>query len=286
MARDKYAEALVIDIDGTLTPPREHLRKEMADALSNLRIPFFVAAGSDLPLLKNQFFDPLKKFKFQGRIEAFLNNGASEYRCDYSKGYTISLIKKFDIREHLGSSHYSALIMVLKETLEKKEYKLHKPIKIIGKQIIDRGSMINFAPIGRPARAKLTGADHENREEFKKFDQMKHYRKNMIKYLKSKLADIIKEKNLKILYGGKTSFDILIKGMDKTHPINVLLKRGFKRIIFMGDALFEGGNDSPIIDFIREWNGARPCPVIAIKVDGWQDTRDQFYANGWLDTKR
>jgi hydroxymethylpyrimidine pyrophosphatase-like HAD family hydrolase len=204
MPKNARAEALVMDIDGTLTPPREEMKREMADALSNLCVPFFVAAGSDLPLVKSQFFDPLRKFKFRGRIEAFLNNGASHYRCDYGRGYSISAIKKFDIRKHLGSHHYAALINVLKDTLRTKEHQLPPSIKIAGEQIIDRGSMVNFAPIGRPSHAKLTRIDLENRKNFVVFDRAHNFRADVIKHLESSLSDLIKEKNLKILYGGQT----------------------------------------------------------------------------------
>jgi phosphomannomutase len=283
MTKNDFNEALVIDIDGTLTPPREPLRREMADALSKLRVPFFVAAGSDLPLLRGQFFNPLKKFKFRGRIEAFLNNGASQYMFDYSKGFSISVIKKFNLRKHLGERHYAYLKDVLKDILRKKEYRLPESIKIIGEHFIDRGSMINFAPFGRPAHAKLTRVDLLNRENFTEFDESHHYRDAVIKYLEIELSDMIKEKNLKILYGGQTSFDILIKGMDKTHPIKMLIQKGYKRIIFIGDALLKDGNDSVIRDFIRDWNGPQPCPVVAVKVETWRNTLEQFRANCWLE---
>jgi hydroxymethylpyrimidine pyrophosphatase-like HAD family hydrolase len=286
MPRNPRAEALVMDIDGTLTPPREEMKREMADALANLRVPFFVAAGSDLPLVKSQFFDPLKKFRFHGRIEAFLNNGAAQYRCDYSSGYSISMIKKFDIRKHLGNRHYADLVNVLKETLHKKEFKLPASVKVTGEQIIDRGSMVNFAPFGRPVRARLTAGDLANRKNFVAFDRARHYRALVMAFLQSELSGMIREKNLKIMYGGQTSFDIVIKGMDKTNPVRILLDRGYQRIVFIGDALLEGGNDSVIMDFIGQWRGVRPCPVVAIKVENWQNTIDQFRSNCWLDEKR
>jgi phosphomannomutase len=283
MPKNTHAEALVMDIDGTLTPPREQLKKEMADALSKLRVPFFVAAGSDLPLVKDQFFDPLQKFHYRGSIEAFLSNGASHYRCNYSQGYSITVVKEFNIEKHLGVRRYKTFLSVLKDTLNEKRFRLPRSIKVSGKRIIERGPMVNLAPIGRPHYANLTNADLKNRKKFVDFDRAHHYRSSIIAHLETELEDIVKEKNLKILYGGQTSFDIIIKGMDKTHPLNILLQRGFKRIIFIGDALFEGGNDSVIMEFIKEWNGPRPCPVVAIKVDDWQNTIYQLNANNWLE---
>jgi phosphomannomutase len=286
MPKNIRAQALVMDIDGTLTPPRELLKKEMADALSKLSVPFYLAAGSDLPLVKSQFLDPLEKFGFRGRIEAFLNNGAAEYRCDYARAYSISMVKKFDIRKHLGNRYYAELVSVLTETLHKKEFTLPSTVKVSGEQIIDRGSMVNFAPFGRPVRTRLTAGDLANRKRFVAFDRARGYRAGVMTFLQSELSGMIREKGLRIMYGGQTSFDIVIKGMDKTNPVRILLDRGYKRIVFIGDALFDGGNDSVIMDFIGEWKGSAPCPVVAIKVENWQNTIDQFRSNCWLNEKR
>jgi len=272
-----------MDIDGTLTPPREPMHKEMADALAQLKPAFFLAAGSDLPLVKNQFFDPLNTFKFKGSVEAFINNGASHFHCDYAKGYSIKAVKKFDIKKHLGARQYSRLLTVLSETLRNKKFALPASIKIAGKQIIERGSMVNFAPIGRPVNVALTKADLDGRKKFVEFDTRTQYRIAVMNHLKFELADLSRDKNLSFMYGGQTSFDIVIKGMDKTNPIKILLKRGYQRIVFLGDALFAGGNDSVVMDFIREWQGKQPCPVVAIKVESWLNTLDQFKANGWID---
>ena len=158
-------------------------------------------------------------------------------------------------------------------------------IKVTGEQIIERGSMVNFAPIGRPGRVQLTKTDLSNRGNFVDFDRAKNYRAGVLKYLETELADLTKVKKLKFMFGGQTSFDIVIKGMDKTNPIKILLKRGYGRIVFLGDALFKGGNDSVVMDFINEWDGPKPCPVVAIKVESWRNTIDQFRANGWLKEK-
>jgi hypothetical protein len=50
------------------------------------------------------------------------------------------------------------------------------------------------------------------------------------------------------------------------------LKEGFEELVFMGDALFEGGNDEAILHYINRWPKDTPCPVRAIQVDGWEET--------------
>ena len=38
------------------------------------------------------------------------------------------------------------------------------------------------------------------------------------------------------------------------------------------DALFAGGNDAAVLDFISSWPSPQPCPVRAIHVHNWQET--------------
>jgi hypothetical protein len=83
---------------------------------------------------------------------------------------------------------------------------------------------------------------------------------------------LINRKQLHITLGGQTSFDIGIIGQDKTKPVRTLLDDGFEKVIFIGDALFEGGNDGAIIDYIRSWPSELKCPVEAIQVNSWRET--------------
>ena len=93
--------AIIMDIDNTLTPPRQPIREEMVRLLSCLSVPFHVAAGSHMELLKSQFFDPLYHFGFRGSFEAFVSNGAVHYHCDYARETSLRLISAFNIRDHL-----------------------------------------------------------------------------------------------------------------------------------------------------------------------------------------
>ena len=74
--------------------------------------------------------------------------------------------------------------------------------------------------------------------------------------------------------GGTTSIDVTYKGMDKTYGIKKLLKliKMYKKnTIFIGDALYDGGNDSSVktlnIDCIevRDHNDTKEmlAPIIA-----------------------
>jgi hydroxymethylpyrimidine pyrophosphatase-like HAD family hydrolase len=273
--------ALALDIDNTLTPPRQPLNRTMVDALKRLGVPFFVAAGSHLSLLEEQFFRPLYDFGFRKQFDAFLSNGAMRYHCDYSRKMSVQLVSEFNLRIHLGESEYDSLIRKLTETMEMEQFQPPSELMVSEGKIVDRVSMINLCPIGRKnqedSKAQL------NRERFVQFDRATGYRERILEYLNQELSFLINHKQLKITLGGQTSFDIGITGEDKTKPVRILVQNGFEKVIFIGDALFEGGNDAAINEFIKTWPSESICPVEAIQINGWLDTLEVFRRYEFLD---
>lgn len=276
----KHKTALIFDIDNTLTPPRQPLTEPMARILDQLLVPFHVAAGSHLELLRGQFFEPLYAYGFRKQFDAFISLGGVHYRCDYSKGLGMEVISSFDIREHLGAEDYGRLMSVLEETLALPEFRLPATVRVIGETITCRGSMVNFCPAGR-ARDE-TAEYRANRDAFVRFDTTEGYRERMMGRLLSELAALVEERKLRVVLGGQTSFDISIEGRDKTSAVRRLLADGYERLVFMGDALFEGGNDAPIRHFVENWSGAGPCPVEAVQVESYHDTIRRMVERGFL----
>lgn len=267
--------AVLLDIDNTLTPPRRQLTEPMAEILKRLCIPFHVAAGSHLALLQEQFFESLYTFGFRKQFDAFLSNGAIHYRCDYSKGMSIEMVSAFNIRDYLGDVDYNFLIEILTKTLELREFLLLPPLKVMGERIIFRGSMINFCTIGRPEQE--SAESRHNRDNFVKFDNTTQYRQKLMDHLKRELSSLINKRQLTITLGGQTSFDIGITTQDKTNAVRTLLQNGTKRLVFIGDALFEGGNDASIREFVKNWPSTSPCPVETVQVSSWKETIEKLY---------
>jgi HAD superfamily hydrolase (TIGR01484 family) len=101
-----------------------------------------------------------------------------------------------------------------------------------GQQIEDRGSQITFSALGQQAPI----------EEKKKWDPDFTKRKNM----KVLLDKLIPEFSVRL--GGTTSVDVTKPGIDKAYGIRKLrdtLGIAIDEMIFVGDALFPGGNDYP-----------------------------------------
>ena len=107
-----------------------------------------------------------------------------------------------------------------------------KAKKVWGEIIEDRGSQITFSALGQQAPL----------DEKKKWDADFAKRKKM-KALLDKLIPVFA-----VRLGGMTSIDITKPGIDKGYGIRKLrdtLNIPIQDMIFIGDALFPGGNDYP-----------------------------------------
>jgi hypothetical protein len=253
----------------------------MAAALGQLKVPFVLAAGSDLNIVADQFFTPLHGFGYRGGFDAYLCNGATRYRCECGDQLKVDLVEDFNIRDYLGVEASRFMYEVLERSLLSPEFQLPSHLSVIGERIVDRKSMVNLAPIGRPRGGNLADAAQKNRDAFVEFDTQSGYRKQYLDYLRAELAPLAAQKSLVVTYGGQTSFDLVIRGRDKTYPIRMLLKAGSSEVYYFGDALFEGGNDAAVVDMINEWTGG-PCPVKAERVDSCEETLARLGTLGFL----
>ena len=264
---------LLFDIDSTLTPPRLPITESMVAVLKKLTVPFHVAAGSHMELLEEQFFKPLSHFKFTGHFEAFISNGAIHYHFNYSSDPPIvKEIDAFDIRSYLGEDSYTFLLNTLNQTLDIPEYRLPRHLKVFGDTIAYRISMLNLSPIGR---VKVeTSEVRENRKRFVLFDKKTNYRRNILQHFDKVLSELISKNNLRITLGGQTSFDVGILHQDKSKAVRTLLKSGVDKLIFIGDALFEGGNDAAIRKYVDNMPEDSDSKAEYHQVESYEETID------------
>jgi HAD superfamily hydrolase (TIGR01484 family) len=125
-----------------------------------------------------------------------------------------------------------------------------KTEKVWGEVIEDRGSQITYSALGQQAPL----------EEKEKWDPDYIKRKK----IKSILDTFIPEFSVRM--GGATSIDVTKPGIDKAYGIRKLrdiLNISLKEMIFIGDALFPGGNDYP----------AEEAGVVSIPVKGPSETK-------------
>ena len=251
----------------------------MADVLKTLKQPWHIDGGSDLGIVTGQFLEPLHEFGFRGAFDAFLCNGAIRYRCTFDSTLDVVPVRDFSIRDDLGADRFEQLVATIQAMLDSPEFGLPEDVPIIGERIIDRVSMLNVAPGGRPS-GNLSDAAFAARERFVEHDETTGYRARFLDELRARTADLSATSTLDMCLGGQTSFDIGIAGNDKSFALSALLGEGVERITYFGDALFEGGNDEPILKFVDRWEaGQGPCPVIPVAVDRWEDTAAWLRAN-------
>lgn len=272
--------AVVFDIDNTLTPPREVLDADMARRLGALSIPFALAAGSDCALLMSQFFSPLHGYGYRGEFDAFVCNGASRYRCRSLRELAVDPMDEFSLRQHLGDRPFEDLLSLLGRLLDDERFGLPRSVEVLGERIVDRGAMINLAPSGRQKGA-LSDAARVSRDQFVAHDQRTGYRERLLPVLRQEIDAILPGNDLALTLGGQTSFDLVVRGRDKSFAVRSLLAEGVEQVTYVGDALFPGGNDAAVSDFVAAWAGGA-CPVEVVRVDDFHDTARLMESKGWL----
>jgi phosphomannomutase len=232
---------IVFDLDGTLAESKSALDAEMSALLHGLLgiVKVAVISGGDWPQFEKQL---LSNFPIDDRLanlsilptcgtKFFRYAGAWEKL--YSEDFTP------DEKEHIVGS--------LKKAVAAAGFSVEK---VWGEVIEDRGSQITFSALGQQAPL----------DDKTKWDPDFSKRKK----IKAILDPLIPEFSVRM--GGATSIDVTRSGIDKAYGIRKLrdlLGISLKEMIFIGDALFVGGNDYPVEE----------AGVVSIRVGGPHETK-------------
>jgi HAD superfamily hydrolase (TIGR01484 family) len=131
--------------------------------------------------------------------------------------------------ENFTDQEKTKIVDSLNKAVEESGFKAKKTW---GEQIEDRGSQITFSGLGQ--QAPLNNK--------KKWDPDFAKRKKIKTILDKSLSEF------SVQLGGATSIDITKPGIDKAYGIHKLqhtLDIKIAKMLFIGDALFDGGNDHP-----------------------------------------
>ena len=131
--------------------------------------------------------------------------------------------------EDFTADEKGKIVQSLKKSFGSSGFKIEK---VWGEVIEDRGSQITFSALGQ----------HAPLEEKKKWDPDFSKRKKMKTFLDTLIPEFF------VRLGGTTSIDVTKHGIDKAYGIKKLrdtLGIAIDEMIFIGDALFPGGNDYP-----------------------------------------
>jgi HAD superfamily hydrolase (TIGR01484 family) len=214
---------VIFDLDGTLAESKSSLDAEMAVTLRALLKVAKVAviSGGDWPQFQKQLLANLPEDEGLKQLYLLPTCGTKFYR--HEQGW-----KKI-YSEDFSAAEKATILQSMTQALAQSGF---KPQKVWGEVVEDRGSQITFSALGQQAPI----------EEKKKWDPDFAKRHK----LKAVLDGLIPQFSVRL--GGTTSVDITKPGIDKAYGIRKLkelLGIEISEMIFIGDALFPGGNDYP-----------------------------------------
>ncbi len=216
-------ELVAFDLDGTLAESKQPLQEPMGEALANLLEVAHVAviSGGDWPQFEKQVASRLPERADRTKLWLMPTTGTKLYRFDDE--WRAVYAELFDDEEK------QKILKAFDESLEATGF---VPEQTWGERIEDRGSQITFSALGQEAPID---AKHSWDPDFAK-------REVIQADLRQRLP------GLSINMGGATSIDITREGVDKAYGLKKLNEASgiaLDKMMFIGDAIFPGGNDYP-----------------------------------------
>ncbi|OGG60148.1 hypothetical protein A2765_01095 [Candidatus Kaiserbacteria bacterium RIFCSPHIGHO2_01_FULL_56_24] len=218
--------AVIFDLDDTLAESFQPPTAEILEKIFALaeRFPVAVMSGAAFSRIER---DILKRVPHQNDASNFYVLSDNAARCDVWKGAGWETAYSFPLSEDERAGITQAIEEAVEETdIFDGEEKLYR--------IVDRETSVAFAALEDDApKTKKSAWDPQ-----------------MVK--RPKLGNALQEKlpGYEVLIGGKTTIDIVRKGVSKAFGVEWLakeLKTDPKDMLFVGDAFYEGGNDAVVI---------------------------------------
>lgn len=214
---------IVFDLDGTLAESKASLDAEMGTLLDALLrvVKVAVISGGGWPQFETQLLSQLPGDARLSDLSLLPTCGTQFFQ--YASGWAPLYAESFSDEER------RQIIDSLKAAIESSDLRI---ATTWGEQIEDRGSQITFSALGQQAPIA----------EKEKWDPDFAKRKQ----LQAHLTQLIPEFSVRL--GGATSVDVTKLGIDKGYGLRKLrdtLGIGLDEMLFIGDALFPGGNDYP-----------------------------------------
>lgn len=214
------------DLDNTLTRSRTHIDSEHAAILGRLAdvTDIVVVSGGQRSQIQKQL-DP----EMQGRYYVLGQNGNA----------AVTPVGDMLWEQTLSPSQKTAVM----ELIEKMKTHLALTVRDNADLVEDRGCQIAYSLIGH----------HETIEAKEAFDPDHQKRIKLLEIFKDDVERLGAEHALEIRSGGTTCLDIFEKGKHKGFNCKQLIERlGWQaeECLYIGDALFPGGNDETVVGVI------------------------------------
>jgi phosphomannomutase len=216
---------VAFDLDGTLAESKQPIGEDMAVLLAKLLdvCAVTVISGGDWPQLDKQVVSRFPAGANFARLFIMPTTGTKMF-SHRDGGWSPVYVDGF--AEEQRKTIFGAIEAAIAEELPPEK-------QLWGERIEDRGSQVTFSGLGQeaPPNAK------------KAWDPDFAKRMRLQKNLRARLPE------LAINIGGSTSIDITHQGIDKAYGMRRLTEQTNippEAILFLGDALYAGGNDYPV----------------------------------------
>jgi phosphomannomutase len=242
-------QLVAFDLDGTLALSKQPLLDDMGEALADLLGVAHVAviSGGDWPQFDKQVASRLPARADRSRLWLMPTTGTKLYTHQSGAWQPV-------YAELFAEDEKAEILAAFDASLEATGF---VPEQTWGERIEDRGSQITFSALGQ--QAPLEAKEHWD-PDFAK-------RKVIQADLRQRLP------GLAINMGGATSIDITREGVDKAYGLKKLRDASgiaLDAMMFVGDAIFPGGNDYPAkelgLDTVRVRDPQETLAVIATVV--------------------
>jgi HAD superfamily hydrolase (TIGR01484 family) len=218
---------VLFDLDDTLAPSKGLISPIMRDALAQLLEYTHVGiiTGGGWEQCKKQVIDNLPQSAKNNLHKFFVLPTCGTRLCTYKDGEWFEVYA-----ELLHEEEIKKITCALTDAIDG----MYDMSIIYGDIIENRGSQVTFSGLGQKAPIEVKV----------KFDPDQSLRKKIVEKIRRSIPEY------EIRIGGATSIDITKKGLDKAYGIKKIrdhLGITLEEIGFVGDALFEGGNDYPAL---------------------------------------
>ncbi len=217
---------VIFDLDGTLAESKEAVDEEMVALLVGLLavVRIAVISGGDWPQFESQLLSKFLPNTDLQRLTLLPTSGTKMY------SFQREWVKQYS--DDLTADERFQTLAALDTALERSGFALERTW---GPTVEDRGTQITYSALGQHAPIEAKQAWDP--------DYVKRRR------VKALLDPMLPDMSVRI--GGATSVDITKPGIDKAYGIRklaTLLHIDKRDMLFLGDALFPGGNDAPVRD--------------------------------------
>jgi phosphomannomutase len=216
-------QLIVFDLDGTLAPSKSSIDGEMAGLLVELLgvVKVAIISGGDLPQFQTQVLAQLPPGGDLSGLSLLPTSGTKflTYDAGWHQLYA----------ENLTPAEKSKIEAALQRAVAEAGF---TPTQTWGAPIEDRGTQVTFSALGQQAplaEKERWDPDFEKRKK-----------------IKAILDGLLPEFSVRL--GGSTSIDVTRPGIDKAygiHKLQEILAIPIEKMLFIGDAIFPGGNDYP-----------------------------------------